>query len=63
MDAIYSKLWFYGFYVYCLYNEERSHQGINNELIEPDFERTSEGKVVCKKRLGGLLNHYRRVAA
>lgn len=44
------------------HNEERSHQGIDNTLIEPNFERTSEGRVVCKKRLGGLLNHYRRIA-
>ena len=45
------------------YNEERCHQGIDNDLIEPDFERLSEGRIVHKKRLGGLLNHYRRVAA
>jgi hypothetical protein len=32
-------------------------------LIEPELERDNRtGKVLCESRLGGLLNHYRRVA-
>jgi len=45
------------------YNEERAHQGIDNLLIEPNFDRSSTGRVISKKRLGGLLQHYHRKAA
>jgi hypothetical protein len=43
---------------------ERSHQGVDNRLIEPGEEagRTT-GKAVCRARLGGLLRYYYRVAA
>ena len=42
------------------YHTERAHQGIGNEIIEPPPR--GEGKVVCRERLGGLLNFYRRAA-
>ncbi len=45
------------------YHRERSHQGLENKLIEPTAEAASgAGKLVRESRLGGLLNHYRRVA-
>jgi putative transposase len=45
------------------YHSERNHQGMANRLIEPEVERDNRtGKVLCESRLGGLLNHYRRVA-
>ncbi len=42
------------------YHEERSHQGIGNELIEkpPDL---GDGEVLRRERLGGVLKYrYRR---
>jgi len=39
---------------------ERAHQGIGNEIIEPPPQ--GEGEIVCRERLGGLLNFYRRAA-
>jgi transposase InsO family protein len=46
------------------YHAERNHQGIGNELIEPvaGVPATS-GKVLRRRRLGGLLNYYEREAA
>ena len=43
---------------------ERNHQGLRNRLIDPgpEAERT-EGRVVCRKRLGGLLRYYYRKAS
>ena len=35
-------------------------QGIGNNIIEPPLVR--QGKIVCQKRLGGLLKSYRRAA-
>ncbi|HWC16440.1 MAG TPA: integrase core domain-containing protein [Terriglobales bacterium] len=46
------------------YHTERNHQGLQNRLIDPslsDFEGT--GPVTRRKRIGGLLNYYRRAAA
>lgn len=42
----------------------RHHQGLDGRLIEPDetAERT-EGRVVCRERLGGFLRYYYREAA
>ena len=47
------------------YNTQRPHQGIDNEIPKPkkEFTNTSSGKVICHKRLGGLLNSFERVAA
>ena len=43
------------------YHDERSHQGICNEVID---RRTGipEGEVRCRERLGGVLKHYYRAA-
>ncbi len=41
-----------------MYNAERNHQGIGNELIDAK-EMPKEGKIVREKRLGGLLSFYR----
>jgi putative transposase len=42
------------------YHTERTHQGLGNETIEPPPQ--GKGEVVCRERLGGLLNFYRRAA-
>lgn len=41
------------------YHTECAYQGIGNEIIEPP---PGKGEVVCRERLGGLLNFYRRAA-
>jgi putative transposase len=46
------------------YHAERNHQGLDNQLIEPDVgvgRRT--GQVVRRERLGGLFISYHREAA
>ena len=46
------------------YHRERHHQGIGRATIDPGPEvNLSEGRLVCRKRLGGLLNYYYREAA
>jgi hypothetical protein len=46
------------------YHAERNHQGLDNELINPDLDVGScEGSVSCRERLGGMLNYYYREAA
>ncbi len=49
------------------YHRERFHQGLGGQLIEATAGSTSEkgahGKVVCRSRLGGILNFYHREAA
>ena len=43
---------------------ERNHQGLGNELIDgPRVSANTNGRVVRKGRLGGLLNFYSRQAA
>ncbi len=46
------------------YHVERHHQGLGGKLISPDetADRT-EGRVVCREKLGGLLKYYYREAA
>ncbi len=44
------------------YHLERTHQGLDNRLIEGVPEQAS-GRVARRERLGGLLNHYYREAA
>ncbi len=44
------------------YHEERSHQGIGNEMISV-AEPQSEGIIESRERLGGLLKYYYRRAA
>jgi transposase InsO family protein len=46
------------------YHRERNHQGLDNQLIEPDDRPGSTiNAVECAQRLGGLLRFYRRAAA
>ena len=44
------------------YHHERSHQGLDNALIDPIHE-SRDGPVLCHDRLGGLLRFYHRSAA
>ena len=44
------------------YHEERSHQGIGNELIS-GVAPEDEGSIEVRERLGGLLKYYHRRAA
>lgn len=46
------------------YHAERNHQGLGNQLIDPvdDIGKT-EGEIVCRERLGGMLKFYHRRAA
>ncbi len=46
------------------YHQERNHQGLGNQLIDPDEELgQSQGEVQCRERIGGLLRYYYRDAA
>ena len=46
------------------YHQERNHQGLDNRIIDPQEEvGMTDGPVVCRERLGGLLRYYRRDAA
>jgi len=48
------------------YNEERPHQGKDNDLLsgipDPPILKLSAAEIVCDERLGGLLKHYRPAA-
>jgi putative transposase len=44
------------------YHDERSHQGIDNEIVSGVMPQRL-GQVEVKERLGGLLNCYHRRAA
>jgi transposase InsO family protein len=45
------------------YHRERNHQGLENRLIEVSEPANTNGRVVRRERLGGLLNYYHRAAA
>jgi hypothetical protein len=46
------------------YHSERNYQGLGNGLILPNPTHLgSDGIIQCRKRLGGTLNYYYRVAA
>jgi putative transposase len=46
------------------YHQERNHQGLNNQLIQPGKEvGRAAGDVACRERLGGMLRYYYRQAA
>jgi len=46
------------------YHQERNHQGLNNQLIQPDNEvGCITGDVACRERLGGMLRYYYRQQA
>ena len=42
------------------YHTERNHQGLDNEIIEPNEQI---GSIECRERLGGMLKYYHRPAA
>jgi transposase InsO family protein len=44
------------------YDAERNHQGLSNDLIDPD-DGVGAGKIACRQRLGGMLKYYHRRAA
>jgi transposase InsO family protein len=43
------------------YNTERPHQGVGNVPLG-SWEPTTEGRIVCDQRLGGILKSFRRAA-
>ena len=46
------------------YHSERNHQGLHNQLIQPEAVAAgSKGEVDCRNRLGGMLRYYYRKAA
>ncbi len=46
------------------YHNERNHQGLENQIIEPRREVGSRAvNVECRERLGGMLRYYHRTAA
>src|SRR5215471_768995 len=46
------------------YHTERNHQGLGNRLIIPDDSHAvNGGTILCRQRLGGMLNYYYRQAA
>ena len=46
------------------YHGERHHQGLGGELISPgEAAGQTEGPVICRERLGGMLKYYHREAA
>lgn len=44
------------------YHRESNHQGLDNQLIDPDPINPA-GQIRCRKRIGGLLNYYYGEAA
>ena len=45
------------------YHRERNHQGLANRLIQPEESvGRCYGTIQCRKRLGGLLQHYHHAA-
>jgi len=46
------------------YHTGRNHQGLGNNLIEPDEAvGRVDGEIICRNRLGGMLHYYYRQAA
>jgi hypothetical protein len=46
------------------YHLERNHQGLANRIIQPGVEvGRTDGRIECRKRLGGMLRYYHRCAA
>ena len=46
------------------YHEERNHQGLDNQLIDPAQDvGHGYGQIRCRERLGGILRYYFRQAA
>ena len=45
------------------YHAERNHQGLGNELIEPNEDvDVVAGRIQCRERLSGMLKYYHRRA-
>ena len=41
------------------YHEERNHQGLGNQLIQPgESVGKADGEIRCRERLGGMLRYY-----
>jgi len=45
------------------YLRERPHRVLGRRIIEPETPMPTEGPVLCRERLGGLLKTYYRQAA
>ena len=46
------------------YHSERNHQGVGSRLLEPlATVRSTDERIQCRERLGGMLNFYYRDAA
>ncbi len=46
------------------YHEERNHQGLDNNIITPGEEvGLTEGDILRRERLGGILSYYHREVA
>ena len=45
------------------YLRERPHRVLGHRIIEPETPMPTEGEVLCRERLGGLLKTYYRKAA
>jgi hypothetical protein len=45
------------------YRQQRNHQGVENQLIEPPEFLPKRGRIRCQKQLGGMSNYYYREAA
>ncbi len=46
------------------YHTERPHQAMGNApLTAPELPTGTDGRVVCRERLGGVLRHYFQEAA
>ncbi len=46
------------------YHEERNHQGLDNNIIQPGSEvGRIKGEIQHRERLGGMLSYYHREAA
>ena len=46
------------------YHRERAHQGLDHQILDAGPEVGQEvGEIICRERLGGLLEYYHRQAA
>lgn len=45
------------------YHTERNHQGLENQLLQPDLVTELSRPMQRRQRLGGMLNYYYRTAA
>ena len=44
------------------YHRERNHQGLENNIIQPEFGSAEEGEVNCREPLCSMLRYYYRDA-